>query len=238
MIEINLLPDVKKEFINAQRTRNTVISVAILVSIAAGVVTLLLAATVYGGQTAVMAAQTESIKKKKNERAAKPEIDKYLTVQNQLKNIDALHVAKPLYSQAFGYLQALNPAAPNNITLTTLEIRAEDSRIELAGSARNFEALTVFKTTLESASLSYTTRGSDDVQNTRLFDTLNLVDASLRGTDSSSVVNFVIQLYYPAVIFDGATQNAKIEVPVETTSDAGRNSPTELFGTDPAGAQQ
>lgn len=238
MIEINLLPDVKKEFINAQRTRNTVISVAILVSIAAGVVTLLLAATVYGGQTAVMAAQTESIKKKKDELASKPEIDKYLTVQNQLKNIDALHVSKPLYSQAFGYIQALNPAAPNNVVLTTLEIRAEDSRIELAGSARNFEALTVFKTTLESAKLSYKTRGFDETQNTRLFDTVSLVDASLRGTDSDSVVNFVIQLYYPAVIFDPATQDAKIEVPVETTSDAGRNSPTELFSTEPVGEQQ
>lgn len=237
MIELNLLPDVKKEFINAQRTRNTVISVSILVTIAAGIVTLLLAATVYGGQVAVMAAQTQSIQKKKAELGNKPEIDKYLTVQNQLKNIDSLHSSKPLYSQAFNYLQALNPAAPNNVALTNLEIRAEDSKMEMTGTVRNFEALTIFKTTLESAKLNYTTRGSDEKQSTKLFDSISLMDASLKSTDNGSLVSFTMQLFYPPAIFDAATQNAVIDVPKEITSDSGRNAPKELFGTEPGGAQ-
>lgn len=49
MIEVNLIPDVKQEFIRAQRTRNTVISFSIMASIAAGVA-IVIFALLLGGQ--------------------------------------------------------------------------------------------------------------------------------------------------------------------------------------------
>lgn len=51
MIEINLIPDVKRELLRAQRARTTVISAAIVISIVAGAVVAALALYVYGVQT-------------------------------------------------------------------------------------------------------------------------------------------------------------------------------------------
>ena len=237
MIELNLLPDVKKEFINAQRTRNTVISLSILVTIAAGVITLLLAISVYGGQTAIIAVQTDSIKKKESELQKKPEINKYLTVQNQLKNIDSLHSSKMIYSQLFGYLQSLNPAAPNNIALNSVKVSKDELSVELMGNVKDFAALTVFKTTLESASLKYSEGDSDQTTTSKLFDSVTLAEAGLKNTDSGAVVNFTIRLTYPAVIFAPSTKSPQVVVPSQVTSDADRNAPKEIFGSNPGGAQ-
>jgi hypothetical protein len=230
MIELNLLPDVKKEFLKAQRTRNNVISGAIILTIAAAVITAILASTVYIGQNAVIALQTKSVKEKNDKLKSQPEIEKYLTVQNQLKNIDTLHNGKYLYSRALTYLQALNPSTPNNVVLSSVSLKKEDKSLELEGSVRNFEALTIFKTTLQTAKLKYQTANSSDQQETVLFNTVTLADAGIRSSDKTSVVNFRMLLTYPEAIFLTSTKNGKIEVPNEVTSDGDRNAPKELFG--------
>ena len=237
MIELNLLPDVKKDFLKAQRTRNSVISGAIIITIAAAVITAILASTVYIGQNAVIALQTKSVKEKNDKLKSQPEIEKYLTVQNQLKNIDALHSDKLLYSRAFTYIQALNPATPNNIALSSIALKKEESLLELEGTVRNFEALTIFKTTLESAKLKYETAGTEGSQETQMFTTVSLLDAGLRSSDKGSVVGFKLQLVYPETIFQRETLNGKIEVPSEVTSDGDRNAPKELFGAQPEGTR-
>ena len=233
MIELNLLPDVKKEYLNAQRTRNTVISGSIIATIAAGVITVILASTVYIGQNAVIALQKNSVKEKNEKLKSQPEIEKYLTVQNQLKHIAALHDGKFLYSRAFTYLQALNPATPNNVALASVSLIKEGTTLDVEGTARNFEALTTFKATLESANLRYTTGDSTEEQSVRMFTTVSLLDAGLRTVDGGSLVGFRLQLTYPDTIFLKATKNGKVEVPSLVTSDGDRNAPKELFGTQP-----
>ena len=237
MIELNLLPDVKKEFLKAQRTRNAVISGAILTTIGAGIITVILASTVYIGQNAVIALQKNSVKEKHEKLQSQPEIEKYLTVQNQLKNIASLHDGKYLYSRAFVYLQALNPAAPNNVALASMTLVKEDKTLEITGTARNFEALTTYKATLESAKLSYTSGDSTDTQSVNMFDSVALMDAGLRSLNGVPLVGFRMQLTYPDVIFAPDTKNGKVEVPSVITSDADRNAPKQLFGTDPQETQ-
>mgnify|MGYP001584056236 FL=1 len=51
MIELNLVPDVKQEFIRAKRIRNVVISTVILVGIVSIGVVVLLALYLFGVQT-------------------------------------------------------------------------------------------------------------------------------------------------------------------------------------------
>jgi len=243
MIELNLLPDVKKEYLRAQKTRNAVISGAILTTIAAGVITVILATTVYVGQNAVISLQKKSIQDKHSKLAAQPEIEKYLTVQNQLKNIDSLHDGKYLYSRAFSYLQSLNPASPNNVALSTVSLTKETKTIELEGTARNFEALSVYKMTLETAQLKYASDGADGEQNIPMFDSVSLVEAGLKNIDGKNLVSFRMQITYPDTIFLASTKNGKVQVPSQVTSDGDRNAPkpsdkpAEVFGTEPEGAQ-
>lgn len=237
MIELNLLPDVKKEFIKAQRTRNAVISGSILATIGAGIVIAVLATTVYIGQQAVIAVQTDSIKKKENELKSKPEIDKYLTVQNQLKHIDELHNSKYTYSRAFTYLQQLNPAQPNNVALRTVKLNKEVNTLEITGTARNFEALSVYKTTLENAELKYKAIGSEEQSSTKLFDSIVLTQASLANVDNKVLTNFEFTLTYPEAAFATSSKDISISIPSLVTSDADRNAPKQVFGTQPEETQ-
>lgn len=237
MIELNLLPDVKKEFIRAQRTRNTVISIAILATIGAAAIIVLLAMTVYVLQTATINLQTQSIKDKAKALQGKQEINKYLTVQNQLQNIDALHTTKPLYSRAFNYVQSLNPAAPNNVALTEMTLTAEGASLEIEGTANNFAALAVFKTTLENAALQYKQDGSDEQLETPLFDTVTLLEASVANIEGRLLTVFRIKLVYPEDIFLASVKDPKVKVPSEITSDADRNAPRQVFGGNPEETQ-
>ena len=131
MIQLNLLPDVKKEFLHAQQTRNAVISISSVVVILSASITTLLAMGVYGGQTLLRRSIESQIEDNYAALRDEPQIDKYLTVQNQLQNIDQLHTDKTVYSRVATYLSALNPAPPSNVVLTSARLSKEDRTLTI-----------------------------------------------------------------------------------------------------------
>lgn len=235
MIELNLLPDVKKEFIKAQRTRNTVITSAVLITFVAAGIVVLLALTVYAGQAVYIATKTSDIKKAQATLSSVPEIDKYLTVQNQLSNIDSIHSGKYIYSRVFGYLQQLNPSKPNNVALSSVKVQKEENLLLLTGTARNFEAVGVFQETLKRAEFSYKENGQGEVQTVPLFSSVTLLSTNISNTEDTPLSNFEFSLVLPEVSLLPTTTDIKITVPVLTTSDADQNAPKAIFGTKPEG---
>lgn len=233
MIELNLLPDVKKEFIKAQRTRNTVITGAIFTTIIAGGLVVLLALTVYGGQAVFIATRTNDIKKAQQELSSIPEIDKYLTVQNQLSNIDALHSDKYLYSRIFTYLQQVNPSNPNNVALSSVEATKEGDTIAIKGTARNFDAVNIFQETMLQAQLRYKTDGTD--QTMPLFQDVTLTNTALVNVDGRTLTTFEFTLTVDKTAFLASSTDVNVTVPSVTTSDADKNAPRAVFGTSPEG---
>lgn len=231
MIGLNLLPDVKKEFIQAQRMRNTVISMAILSMLIAGGVTVFLALFVYVGQNTAINVVKSDIDKKQATFAAKPEVTKYLTIQNQLSTLKVLHNKdyKILYSRLLGYLPQLNPSSPNNVQLGLVKTDAEEALITIQGTTQDFHALDTFKNTLEQAKLSYQT--GDETEEINLFSTVTLKSASLSQTASQSKVSFEFDLIYAPDIFSPEFTNYQVTVPKLTISDAQTNAPSELFGS-------
>jgi hypothetical protein len=91
MIQINLVPDVKQELLRAQTQRNFIISIAVLLSIGAGIVILLVAGYVYGAQTLLMATSNKSIDTEYAKLSAVKDLDKMLTIQNQLGQVSSLN---------------------------------------------------------------------------------------------------------------------------------------------------
>jgi len=129
MIEVNLIPDVKREYLHAQRVRNTVISVSMLVAAAAA-----------GGGGALGSLQfasgqaDNSIKSKYKELSDKPDINDLLTIQNQLTQIDMISSNRGVNSRIFDTLSAVNPQAPNNVTMSTVRYNASEKTITIEGS--------------------------------------------------------------------------------------------------------
>lgn len=233
MIELNLLPDVKKQFIKAQRTRNVVIGSSIIITGTAAAIVVLTALYVYGAQALLISARTNDIKRVQTELKSIPEVEKYLTVQNQLSNIDTLHSKKLVYSRVFDYLQQLNPSQPNNIILSSVIVSKESGTMTIEGTASNFQAVNVFQTTLSSATLNYKVKGSDELVQSPLFTTVLLSDTGLVVVDGGSVARFEFTLTTAEEAFLRTSSDLTVSIPNEVTSDGDRNAPKVIFGNKP-----
>jgi len=240
MLQLNLLPDVKKEFLHAERTRNLVVSVAILVSFIAGGIIIVLA-LVMGGQMVQKNILTSDIDKSKatiQQEQTSKQLNEYLTTQNQLSQIDNLKSSQPTFSRLFDYLKQLNPADPNGVQLSNVTIAGAGAAtgstaantIELQGTTATFASLDVYKTTLTSTTISYSVGAKGKVQTTPLFTTVTVNQAGIsQNNNNASQVSFTIDVVYDPVAFANTSQNITLTVPQQTTSDASRNAPKDVF---------
>lgn len=166
MISINLLPDVKKDLLRVRRERNLVVSVSIL-AVGASVAILVILGGWLGALAIAKNAHESAINKSEStitKAKEDDELDKYLTIQNQLSQIDGLKDSQNVYSRLMDYLTQLNPAYPNNAALSTVTLDTESGDIEvtLEGTTQDFATLNVYKNTLINAQLSYETKVESD----------------------------------------------------------------------------
>jgi hypothetical protein len=253
MLQLNLLPDVKKELLHAKMQRNLVISVCIFVSIAAGVVVLVLGG-VMGGQAIQKNLLTDSIKKSQQEIAKKQadsQLNEYLTIQNQLSQIDSFKAQQMSYSRLFDYLKKLNPAEPNNIELDSVKVLSASTagsssttsgntvNIELKGGMANYQAFNVFKTTLKLTELVYSSGENGNVQTVPFCSIVSEKTSLSGGVDKGNDIDFTIEIACDQAAFDpnnrGASKEStmpELKIPNETTSDSDRNAPKDIFNAD------
>jgi hypothetical protein len=146
MIQLNLLPDIKLEYIKAARTKKMVVVLSILASLSVVGVVSLISFYTFVVRGTHMKNLNEDIQTKSQELASTQDIDKILTVQNQLLSLPALHDEKPRTSAMFDYLSQLTPAG---IALSDLEINFEDGTIKLTGEADKLPTLNQFVDTIK-----------------------------------------------------------------------------------------
>lgn len=226
MITLNLLPDVKKEFLKAQRAKAMWTSVSILVTVGAVGLTVLVAAWVYGAQNVHKSVLTGSIKS--NEQKLKDkQVDKYLTIQKQLSTISSLHSQKNDFSRLLGFLPSLNPAAPDTIGLTDLTVDTEAATIDFQGDAANYKSLTTFKDTLVNATVSYRLPGQDQATTGPLFSNVSVVSSALvdKEKGSGKIVSFEVKVNYEPNAFVYGNQDVKVQVPTKDTTNSTVNAP-------------
>lgn len=148
MIEINLLPNVKRELLKTRAMRNRVISISFLVG-GASIVAVVVLALVLGSQIAGEAVQNGVIKDKNDKLMAVEDLNKVVTIQNQLTKINEQHSRKKINSRIFDVVTAVNPVAPNNVSFSDIKVNPESKTITLEGSAVNgYSALETLKKTI------------------------------------------------------------------------------------------
>lgn len=232
MIKLNLLPDVKIEYLKTKRTQAQVISIATIVSIAMIALVVVLALWVYGGQTLQKDYLTGQIQKNAAELKSVPDVDKYLTIQNQLAHITALHDNKSDFSRLMTYLPSLNPVQPNNVTITTVELSSTEDGVRilsLQGEGKDYTALSTFRDTLVNAVLKYSDE-EDKVVEERLFEAVTVVSSGLeKSSKGGSVVVFKIDTTYNPNAFLSSVKDPSVSVPTKTTTQSAQASPN-VFG--------
>ncbi len=229
MIQFNLLPDVKIAYIRAQRSKRIVVAVSVLVIVTMLVITGLLAGNVYVLQKNHIANVTADIESSTQEIQAIDQIDRVLTVQNQLNTISGLHEEKPVASRLFSYISVVTPL---EIEITELEIDFDESLLVITGETDTLEDVNIFTDTLKFTEYevvvdneeSDDADSSDDIELPRAFNGVELNDFSR----TTAGTNFVIRISYKPEIFSSESDiRLIIEDTITTRSE--QESPDVLF---------
>lgn len=148
MIEINLLPNVKRELLKTRVMRNRVISISFLVG-GASIAAVVVLALILGSQIAAEAVQNGVIKDRNDKLMAVEDLNKVVTIQHQLTKINEQHSGKKFNSRIFDVVTAVNPVAPNNVSFSDIKVNPGSKTITLEGSAVNgYSALETLKKTI------------------------------------------------------------------------------------------
>lgn len=229
MIEINLIPDVKKELLRAQSTRATVISVSIFASIVAGGLVVALLLYVFGVQAVRSTLAKDEIKSQYATLSKVEDLSKVLTIQNQLGTMSELNDSKKINSRLFNVLAAVVPPEPNSVQLSQINVDSEDSVITLDGQTRAFDSMEVFKKTLDSAIVVYTKEGKES--EVKLATTLNSSEVSYgENSNGDKVLLFSISFEYPEELFSPAVSAVTVKLSVNgNVTDSYLGIPRSIF---------
>lgn len=224
MIQLNLLPDLKLEYIRAQRQRRMVLTVAVLASLTA-IAVLVLMLVVDFAQKKHLSDLTRDINSESSQLEKQPQIGKILTVQNQLESLTSLHSSKPAAANLFDYLNQVTPA---QVAITNFTVDFTQQSATITGTADSLASVNKYVDTLKFT--TYTT--DSDTKAVPAFSNVVLSGfgvASTQGSAAASgVANYSITLAYDRNIFD-ITQKAKLTVPPEITTRSVLAQPSDLF---------
>lgn len=154
MVQFNLLPDVKLQYIKTQRTKHLVTFVATVAGVIAVGLLLFSMFVVYVVQKQLITNLNADIATSSKQLKAIPNIDTMLTVQKQLDTLTGLHEKKPVMSRVFPYLQKLTP---QTVSLNKLQIDNTANTVMLGGTADSLDTVKVYANALKAA--TYTIDG-------------------------------------------------------------------------------
>lgn len=223
MIELNLLPDIKQEFVHAKRQKRIVIVAMILTSAAAIGIVAVLGFYAYVGQLVRQNLADGEIKDLSGKLQKKKNLVQNLTVQNQLASIQQLHESKGVYGRLFEYLKILNPETPNNVSISKVSVDSITGTVALEASAKDYPAVTVFKDTLENAKLSYVDPETKEKVEPKLF-TEVIISSPTLAQDSAGqqVTAFKVNLTYEPAAFSWTIPKISLKVPKLKTNQSAK----------------
>lgn len=238
MIQLNLLPDVKREYIRAQKTRNKVITGSILLSLLTLGLLAVLAVYVFIGQNVHQRLLDSQIDTKAEELSKDTDLGRYLTIQNQLASLPKLHSEKGSHARLFDYLVQVNPAPPDNVRISKLTLDTTSKTLTIEGFADNYKALNVFEKTLQNAELVYKD-GEQDVREKMFVATsMGQVGVGDQQTNGSTrkVASFTAVLTFADKAFSPDIKPS-VQIPNVNITNSVQNAPgaPQLFQGQPEG---
>jgi hypothetical protein len=230
MIEINLVPDVKQELINAQRVRTNVVSLSIVIGVAAIGVVVMLAIWVFVIQSARGYVSDTAITTESEKLSKIPDVSNTLTIQNQLTQLSAMHNTKSIDSRIFDVLATINPPEPNTVSISNLSLDSATKTIKIEAQMPSaYSGLEVFKKTINATTFEFSKDGVK--KNVPLASQMSHSDLSY-GEDAAGarVLRFTLTFVYPDELFSRAVDNTVIVAPTRTNvTDSFVGVPNSLF---------
>lgn len=226
MVQINLLPDVKLEYVKARRLKRTVLVLCFLISGVSLAIFALFFVSVVFVQGTHLSNLEEDIKTETAELEGMQDIARILTVQNQLNSLPALHKDKPVTSRVFTYVKQL---APSEASISSLTVNFDEQSMEITGNAVNLAGVNKFADILKFT--SYTIDGEETADAKQLaFSevTLTQFGVSASGVKNGKPASYTIKLKYEPGIFS-SEKAVKLVVPNQVTTRSEVEKPQNVF---------
>jgi Tfp pilus assembly protein PilN len=217
MIQFNLLPDIKIQYLKARRQKHMVVLASTIIIIVAIVAMGILVGIVFGMQKKSISDLNADIKTESAKLESTEDLTKILTVQNQLKALPDLHDQKAVAKRLFGYVSQITPTAAS---IARLNVDFAQSTMTLSGSADTLETVNKFTDTLKFT--KYTTSEND--QEVSAFSNVVL---STFGRDTKGAT-YTITTTFDPVIFSEAAE-VTLKVPNIITTRSNTEQPSALF---------
>lgn len=220
MIQFNLLPDVKLEYIKARRSKRLVM----LGSIVTGGIALTILVVLFFGVNVLQKQHLHHLQEDIDRDSKKLEsienLDKILTVQNQLGVLNDLHAKKPVASRMSTYIPQMTP---KDITISSLDIDFTANTMSLNGGGASLSEINKFVDTLKFAKYS-----AGD-QSGKPFSSVVLASFGLNPTSPGTArATYQITLSFDPVIFDSA-HDVALQIPAGVTTRSTTEKPDSIF---------
>ncbi len=236
MIQLNLLPDIKLQSLKTEYQKRIVTITAVAVSGFLLTITIFLLLWVKVGQAQHIKSLSDDIQKQTTELKKVNDLDRILTIQNQLNTLPKLHQDKKITSRLFGFLVKLTP---NKATISDVTLDVSANTLSIKGNADSLATVNKF---VDAIKFTEFTNGNPN--KTKAFSNVVLTNFSLSNETQSSGANkkitYQIDFNFDAGLFENKLddKNRQIEVEllvpniISTRSEFGK--PGAVFDEQPA----
>lgn len=148
MIQFNLLPDIKIQYLKARRQKHLVMLSSTVVIIFSVTLVIVLVSIVFGLQKKNIADLSKDITANSTELKNTKNLDRMLTVQNQLNSLQALHDDKPVAGRLYKYITQLTPTSAS---IARMNVDFAKNTISVNGAADSLGTVNTFTDALKFA---------------------------------------------------------------------------------------
>lgn len=217
MIQLNLLPDIKLEYLKTERTKRKIILISSACAGAALLLLLMLFVVVNVLQKQHLNSLNKDIKTYSAKLSGTTDLNKILTIQNQLESLPAMHDQKVVASRLFSYMSQLTP---NQASIASLKVDFVGNTISFSGTADALETVNKFTDTLKFTTFKTADGSSED----KAFSNVVLTNFSR----DDKITHYQIDAHFAPVIFDNA-QEASLITPKIISTRSETEKPAALF---------
>jgi Tfp pilus assembly protein PilN len=238
MIQINLIPDVKREYLAARKLHSMVVTGSLLASAAAIGIVVLLAVNVFGVQALRNLQADNSIKDEHKELVAKEGLVSAVTVHDQLKQLSELQGSSKVNSRVFDMLSAIVPNSAPTVAISKTTVDTDENTVQLeAQSPDGYAALEKLKKTIAATNLRYL-EGDEAAEVPLASDIVDSERSFGEDAQGTTVLRFTVSFTYDEALFSNQVRDLRVEGPERANvTDSFTSVPDTLF-TSRAGEEE
>jgi Tfp pilus assembly protein PilN len=224
MLELNLIPDVKLQLIKARKLKHLIIVLSTVLSAVSVGLTIFMFVYVKFIQVVEINNLDKNINAYSTSINKNTNLNKVLTIQNQLNALPTIESQTPTTSRIFNYLSELVPV---NITISDIKVDLNQNTMDITGGADSLSTVNQFIDTLKYTNYEYASQPSKSAFSSIILSSFGY-GTSNGGSGNTTPAQFDITFNFDPTIFN-PRDSIKLVVPKLTTTRSVLNQPINLF---------